>query len=162
MATINHEITSLNVRDFLSNDKYVIPIYQRNYDWGEKEVLQLVEDVADYAKEDSNSKYYIGSAVVFVRNNNGQEYLETIDGQQRLTTLTILTILLGSMGLADWYQSINLSYDHRKDADEALLMLKSNSMSRHPVAQNFNDVYNTLRKNLTRILSDKGLQLQAF
>ena len=80
MATINHEITSLNVRDFLSNDKYVIPIYQRNYDWGEKEVLQLVEDVADYAKEDSNSKYYIGSAVVFVRNNNGQEYLETIDG----------------------------------------------------------------------------------
>ena len=59
MATINHEITSLNVRDFLSNDKYVIPIYQRNYDWGEKEVLQLVEDVADYAKEDSNSKYYI-------------------------------------------------------------------------------------------------------
>ena len=125
MATINHEITSLNVRDFLSNDKYVIPIYQRNYDWGEKEVLQLVEDVADYAKEDSNSKYYIGSAVVFVRNNNGQEYLETIDGQQRLTTLTILTILLGSMGLADWYQSINLSYDHRKDADEALLMLKS-------------------------------------
>ena len=134
MATINHEITSLNVRDFLSNDKYVIPIYQRNYDWGEKEVLQLVEDVADYAKEDSNSKYYIGSAVVFVRNNNGQEYLETIDGQQRLTTLTILTILLGSMGLADWYQSINLSYDHRKDADEALLMLKSNSMSRHPVA----------------------------
>ena len=57
MATINHEITSLNVRDFLSNDKYVIPIYQRNYDWGEKEFLQLVEDVADYAKEDSNSKY---------------------------------------------------------------------------------------------------------
>ena len=99
MATINHKISQLSVREFLSEGRYVIPIYQRNYDWGEKETLQLIEDVADYAKEDCNRNYYIGSAIVFIRNNNGQEYFETIDGQQRLTTLTILTSLLKSITL---------------------------------------------------------------
>ena len=57
MATINHKISQLSVREFLSEGRYVIPIYQRNYDWGEKETLQLIEDVADYAKEDCNRNY---------------------------------------------------------------------------------------------------------
>ena len=145
---INHDITQLTVKEFLSNGRYVIPIYQRNYDWGEKETLQLIEDVADYAKEDSDRNYYIGSAIVFVRSNNGQEYFETIDGQQRLTTLTILTTLLKRMSLADWYQQANLSYDHRKEADDAIALLRDNRFSDHPVAQNINDVYRIMDKNL--------------
>ena len=40
MATIDNNIAQLTVKEFLSKDKYVIPIYQRNYDWGgEKERL---------------------------------------------------------------------------------------------------------------------------
>ena len=84
----------------------MIPIYQRNYDWGEREALQLLEDISDYAqknkeqnkgqnkeqkkKQDKEQPYYIGSAVVFLRTAHGETYFETIDGQQRLTTLTIL------------------------------------------------------------------------
>ena len=159
---INHDITQLTVKEFLSNGRYVIPIYQRNYDWGEKETLQLIEDVADYAKEDSNRNYYIGSAIVFVRSNNGQEYFETIDGQQRLTTLTILTTLLKRMNLADWYKQANLSYDHRKEADDAITLLRDNRFSNHPVAQNINDVYRIMDKNLVQILDNKGLSLEEF
>ena len=159
---INHDITQLTVKEFLSNGRYVIPIYQRNYDWGEKETLQLIEDVADYAKEDSNRNYYIGSAIVFVRSNNGQEYFETIDGQQRLTTLTILTTLLKRMNLADWYKQANLSYDHRKEADDAITLLRDNRFSDHPVAQNINDVYRIMDKNLVQILDNKGLSLEEF
>ena len=159
---INHDITQLTVKEFLSNGRYVIPIYQRNYDWGEKETLQLIEDVADYAKEDSDRNYYIGSAIVFVRSNNGQEYFETIDGQQRLTTLTILTTLLKKMNLADWYKQANLSYDHRKEADDAITLLRDNRFSDHPVAQNINDVYRIMDKNLVQILDNKGLSLEEF
>ena len=159
---INHDITQLTVKEFLSNGRYVIPIYQRNYDWGEKETLQLIEDVADYAKEDSNRNYYIGSAIVFVRSNNGQEYFETIDGQQRLTTLTILTTLLKRMNLADWYKQANLSYDHRKEADDAITLLRDNRFFDHPVAQNINDVYRIMDKNLVQILDNKGLSLEEF
>ena len=159
---INHDITQLTVKEFLSNGRYVIPIYQRNYDWGEKETLQLIEDVADYAKEDSGRNYYIGSAIVFVRSNNGQEYFETIDGQQRLTTLTILTTLLKRMNLADWYKQANLSYDHRKEADDAITLLRDNRFSDHPVAQNINDVYRIMDKNLVQILDNKGLSPEEF
>ena len=94
MATIDNNIAQLTVKEFLSEGKYVIPIYQRNYDWGERETLQLLEDISDYAKNNNIQNYYIGSAVVFIRTVNGETYFEIIDGQQRLTTLTILTSLL--------------------------------------------------------------------
>ena len=47
----NYSIKILTVKDFLCEGNYVIPLYQRNYDWGEKESLQLIEDIADYAKQ---------------------------------------------------------------------------------------------------------------
>ena len=59
---IDSKVKQLTVREFLSDGQYVIPIYQRNYDWGERETLQLLEDISDYAQKNSNQKYYIGSA----------------------------------------------------------------------------------------------------
>ena len=56
MATIDNNIAQLTVREFLSEGKYVIPIYQRNYDWGEREVLQLLEDISDYAKNNNRAQ----------------------------------------------------------------------------------------------------------
>lgn len=64
MATIDNNLVQLTVKEFLSEGKYVIPIYQRNYDWGERETLQLLEDISDYAKNNNSQNYYIGSAVV--------------------------------------------------------------------------------------------------
>ena len=65
---------TLNIREFLSEGKYVIPIYQRNYDWGEREALQLLEDISDYAQKNKKQPYYIGSAVVFLRTSHGETY----------------------------------------------------------------------------------------
>lgn len=162
MATIDNNIAQLTVKEFLSKDEYVIPIYQRNYDWGEREALQLLEDISDYAKNNSNQNYYIGSAVVFVRSVNGNTYFETIDGQQRLTTLIILTSLLKHLNVADWFEKPNLSYDHRKEADDALIMLQRNQYSEHQAAQNIFDVYGLLEKNLPQVLEKKGLGIQEF
>ena len=135
MATIDNNIAQLTVKEFLSEGKYVIPIYQRNYDWEEREALQLLEDISDYAKNNNSKNYYIGSAVVFVRTVNRETYFETIDGQQRLTTLTILTSLLKQLNVANWFEKPNLSYDHRKEADDALIMLQKNQYSEHQAAQ---------------------------
>lgn len=162
MATINNNIAQLTVKDLLSEGKYVIPIYQRNYDWGEREAVQLLEDISDYAKNNSNQNYYIGSVVVFVRNVNGNAYFETIDGQQRLTTLIILVSLLKHLHFADWFDKPNLSYDHRKEADDALIMLQSDQYSEHQAARNIIEVYGLLEKNLPQILSTKGLTKKEF
>ena len=161
---------TLNIREFLSEGKYVIPIYQRNYDWGEREALQLLEDISDYAQKNKEQKkkqneeqpYYIGSAVVFLRTAHGEAYFETIDGQQRLTTLTILACLLKHQKRADWFEKPNLSYDHRKEADEALMMLVNGQLSQHPSAQNIVSVYRLLEKHLQPMLTAKRLDLETF
>ena len=159
---IDSKVKQLTVREFLSDGQYVIPIYQRNYDWGERETLQLLEDVSDYAQKNSNQKYYIGSAVVFVRNVNGTTYFEMIDGQQRLTTLTILASLLKHEGKADWFKQPNLSYEHRKEADEALRRLQEGMQSEHPAARNIVNVYALLKKHLFPVLEAKGLDKAKF
>ena len=173
---------TLNIREFLSEGKYVITIYQSNYDWGEREDLQLLEDISDYAQknkeqnkeQDKEQKkkqdkeqneeqpYYIGSAVVFLRTAHGETYFETIDGQQRLTTLTILACLLKHQEKAGWFEKPNLSYDHRKEADEALMMLMNGQLSQHPSAQNIVSVYRLLEKHLQPMLTAKGLDLETF
>ena len=165
---------TLNIREFLSEGKYVIPIYQRNYDWGEREALQLLEDISDYAQKDKEQNkeqnkeqdkkqpYYIGSAVVFLRTAHGETYFETIDGQQRLTTLTILACLLKHQKEAGWFEKPNLSYDHRKEADEALMMLVNGQLSQHPSAQNIVSVYRLLEKHLQPMLTAKELDLETF
>ncbi|MBF0945375.1 MAG: DUF262 domain-containing protein [Alloprevotella sp.] len=157
---------TLNIREFLSEGKYVIPIYQRNYDWGEREALQLLEDISDYAQKNKEQNkeqpYYIGSAVVFLRTAHGETYFETIDGQQRLTTLTILACLLKHQEKAGWFEKPNLSYDHRKEADEALMMLVNGQLSQHPSAQNIVSVYRLLEKHLQPMLTAKGLDSETF
>lgn len=162
MVKIDSEVKQLTVREFLSDEQYVIPIYQRNYDWGERETLQLLEDISDYAQKNSNQKYYIGSAVVFVRNMNGTTYFEMIDGQQRLTTLTILASLLKHEGKADWFKQPNLSYEHRKEADEALRRLQEDMQSEHPAARNIVNVYALLKKHLIPVLEAKELDKAQF
>ena len=59
-------------------NKYLIPIYQRNYAWGKDEIETLLDDVSS-----NDGEYFIGSLVV--REKDG--VFEVIDGQQRLTTL---------------------------------------------------------------------------
>ena len=88
----NNDIRELSVADIFNSDRYVIPRYQRNYAWEEKEITQLIQDVFDFAMDPQkiHSNYYIGTLVVFERSQNGNTFYETIDGQQRLTALNLL------------------------------------------------------------------------
>ena len=129
MATIDNNIAQLTVKEFLSEGKYVIPIYQRNYDWGERETLQLLEDISDYAKNNNSQNYYIGSAVVFIRTVNGETYFEIIDGQQRLTTLTILTGLLKHLNVANWFEKPNLMTIEKRQTMLSLCFRKINILN---------------------------------
>ena len=162
----NDEIIPLSIKRLLSDEKYLIPIYQRNYDWGEKESLQLIQDIADFASMKKEKKYYIGSLVVFVRIKDGQEYFETIDGQQRFTTLTILMDVLKTMPevkeMVSWFVPGRLTYDHRTEFDDALLLLSQGKLSDHPSANNIVDVFRIIQKNIKNILADKDLRLEDF
>lgn len=75
--------------------RFLIPDYQRPYEWGEKECATLWTDLFDFAFPDGdpdkfdrdNDEYFLGPIVTFL---NDEEKQEVIDGQQRLTTLLLL------------------------------------------------------------------------
>lgn len=75
---------------------FVIPCYQRPYVWREEEVIKLFDDVRDayLAKE---PHYFIGS-VLSALNGDKSEY-ELIDGQQRTTTLMLLSLAFKAVGI---------------------------------------------------------------
>ncbi|MEE3343551.1 MAG: DUF262 domain-containing HNH endonuclease family protein [Bacilli bacterium] len=68
---------------FDKNMDFIIPIYQRSYEWEEEQIDRLFEDIMDFKEK----TYYLGIMVTH-KNNDGK--YEIIDGQQRLTTLYII------------------------------------------------------------------------
>lgn len=77
---------------------YMIPIYQREYSWGEKHCKALVKDI----EENEGNNYFIGS-IIWVKDVN-----EIIDGQQRLTSLNLLlTALYNKMNSFESNEDIN-------------------------------------------------------
>ncbi|REC40768.1 DUF262 domain-containing protein [Chryseobacterium sp. 5_R23647] len=74
--------------------KYIVPLYQRNYAWGQDEIEQLLQDLYENFKKsltNTSLNYFIGSLVVLKRKDG---LYEVIDGQQRLTTLSLLLKIL--------------------------------------------------------------------
>ena len=72
--------------------RYTIPIYQRNYAWGDEQIEALITDVLDAFLKSRNSIFYIGTLVAYKRTNSD---FEVIDGQQRLTTIYLILKCLG-------------------------------------------------------------------
>ncbi len=74
--------------------QFLIPVYQRNYDWKNEHCKQLLTDIKKAGLTDKIASHFIGS-IVYVQSGISTEPLLTIiDGQQRLTTLTILVAAL--------------------------------------------------------------------
>lgn len=72
---------------FSSDFEFTIPDYQRPYSWGTEQTLQLVDALDGALDRDADEPYFLGS-LVLLRDNGHRA--EVIDGQQRLTTLSIL------------------------------------------------------------------------
>lgn len=161
-----------SIKSLLGSDDYVIPIYQRNYEWGEPQITQLIQDIVDYiVKSKSNNaqtkpRYYIGSLIAYERKLEGSVIYETIDGQQRLTTLTILlNVIKKEYPKIDlsWYKKLNLSFDSRKVASNTLSYLFNgigldNKECNVAIQQGYNDT----KKSLAKILADNKLSIDEF
>ncbi|GAA7516010.1 DUF262 and DUF1524 domain-containing protein [Helicobacter pylori] len=76
------------------NNQFVIPIYQRVYSWKKEQCEQLWDDIIKIGGNDKMNGHFIGS-ILYVRNGiTHSSPLLIIDGQQRLTTITLLFIAL--------------------------------------------------------------------
>ena len=90
--------TEAKLLDFLKKSpQFVIPIYQRTYSWTEKECRQLWDDIVRCGSSDKIAVHFIGS-IVYVESGlsqvSHQAPLLVIDGQQRLTSVSLLLAAL--------------------------------------------------------------------
>lgn len=122
------------IEDFMATNKaqFIIPVYQRNYDWSIPQCKQLLNDIINAGSSESINAHFIGS-IVYIHNDiytssNIKEFT-IIDGQQRLTTFTLLYLSLyqlakemNNQGLMD---EINETYLINKySSDDIKLKLK--------------------------------------
>ena len=71
--------------------KFIIPEYQRPYRWTKDECETLWNDILGvFGNGENIEEYFLGSIVTYKNDNKKLEILEIIDGQQRITTLTLL------------------------------------------------------------------------
>ncbi len=130
---MNKDIVQLSVKHLLgSGSTYVIPMYQRNYAWEEGEITQLIQDIIDYLPQ--NQHYYIGTLVVFERREKGQISYETIDGQQRLTTLSLLTSFLRNKDdrYMSWMHTPAIHFESRENSQSTFAAIFNNTFEHDP------------------------------
>ncbi|MBG3130575.1 DUF262 domain-containing protein [Proteus mirabilis] len=164
---ISNQIQSYRVKALLSDARrYLVPMYQRNYAWGEGEINQLIQDILDYQEHKSEQTYYIGTLVVFERKDGS---FEVIDGQQRFTTLTLLTFALKRLFSENkatvdmgWYKESNLSFESRPKSSNTFSSLMQRVALEHLRTDDYNqDVingYTLIEKGLLKL----GDKLESF
>lgn len=78
-------------REFSNNVPYKIPRYQRKYVWNEEQWRNLIEDIILSMEKQENDNYHFIGSFIFEKTTN--EWI-VVDGQQRLTTITILIAVI--------------------------------------------------------------------
>jgi hypothetical protein len=148
---MSNKVLSYSVRALLTDaNRYLVPMYQRNYAWGESEINQLIQDVLDYQQKNQNTEpkqtYYIGTLVTFERNDGS---FEVIDGQQRFTSLTLLAFALKRLAAQknavdmSWYSQANLDFESRIKSTETFASLIQGVDLKHLRTDEYNlDVVN--------------------
>jgi hypothetical protein len=118
-----HDVQAIPVGRLFADptERYSVPLYQRNYTWGEEQIHRLVQDVLDEARQAEPKEYFLGNLVV-APPARPDELFDVIDGQQRLTTLYILLSVLwrDSDFPAPTFELQPLTYEARDKATAAL------------------------------------------
>lgn len=178
---------SLTLDKLLLNEKYIVNYYQREYRWGRKQIDQLIKDLfdafndsinmlSDNNKNDINSVdkmdfYYMGTIIV-TKEKDGKTSI--IDGQQRLTSLSLLLIALSNLNkkfpgdTVEFEDSSNLIFNKRlntrsfninvpewNDCFNALILGKDfNDSNSSESVKNIVHRYNDILDILTEVLQD--------
>ncbi len=120
------EATATKMLDLLrKSPQFRIPIYQRTYSWTEPECRQLWEDIIRTGSDDKIRAHFIGS-IVYIQQGlylaSDQQQLLVIDGQQRLTSLSLiieaLARRLGDAEPHDGFSAQKLRNRYLRDPDE--------------------------------------------
>ncbi|BBX34835.1 DUF262 domain-containing protein [Mycolicibacterium mageritense] len=139
---------------------YEAPKYQREYAWTKQQWDELFDDLLE--EENSNSGHFLGTIICINRTSNAtkENVLELVDGQQRMTTLSILmaaiyTFLANRSDQLDQNELVDLNYLGRQ-----LVLKDGNRLRVRPQIQNSNyDDYANVLKNCGHPAQSPGGQV---
>ena len=106
MSTMSNKITGKEYplsKIFSADFEYHIPGYQRPYAWTEEETGILFDDLYEFFQTEAVDNYFLGS-IVLIKDEN-KPYADVIDGQQRLTTLSILFSVMANSFYTEAYRN---------------------------------------------------------
>lgn len=145
---------SITVGALLSEEQdfdFYVPRYQREYSWTKDQWSDLFDD---FIEAEVNDSHFIGSIICIDKSDGvlGRTTLEVVDGQQRLTTLTIL--------LARLYKQLKDRKDQFEDNDDAaadLVNLKRNLVNKQGLPRLQPQIQGQNKEDLTYTLKLSGL-----
>ena len=139
----NKEIKeAITIEKVLNEDTYIIPIYQRNYEWEQPQIERLIRDINSIGE---NEQYYLGTLVTFKRNDGSYEL---VDGQQRHTTLNLIKAVL------EKEISFNLKFQARSECRQFFNELsEGKSLPEIPKTQNLKQGVEIIESVFNDILS---------
>lgn len=98
---MNFEAKSIPLQTFLTDKKYIIPRYQREYSWGKEQLEDFYSDIVSNIKEDKGiyeiQEYFFGTVILVGKMDKTNKPIEIIDWQQRITTITIFLSVLSDI-----------------------------------------------------------------
>ena len=119
---------NIEILKFLKKeDKFIIPVYQRDYAWKEENCRILWDDIINLKNKNLN-KHFLGTIVSFNTGKYGEHMI--IDGQQRLTTVNLLLLALSNQGDDDLKKTINDHYLVNTEVNDTKIKLKPNKQDR--------------------------------
>ncbi|MCQ2702695.1 DUF262 and DUF1524 domain-containing protein [Helicobacter pylori] len=123
------EATLLEFFEQNQTNQFVIPIYQRLYSWKKEQCEQLWDDIIKIGGNDKMNGHFIGSILYVLDGNTHSSPLLIIDGQQRLTTITLLLIALRNHSSDEVKRKEIESYliNSNKDGDKKFRLILSES-----------------------------------
>lgn len=106
-------MANIKIKDFFNGRFFEIPKYQRGYAWEVQNIRELFDDIVESIE--SNSNHYIGT-IVLSKSSDDEEKFYVVDGQQRVTTITLIISglvkrLIGNDAL--YYERFYLKEDNR-------------------------------------------------
>ncbi|MDQ1147028.1 uncharacterized protein with ParB-like and HNH nuclease domain [Bacillus sp. SORGH_AS 510] len=119
---MTNTITMKTINDLLETAAFFIPSYQRGYRWDETQVKNLLNDILQFMKEGSSTFYCLQPIVVrkTSKYENGLPIYEVIDGQQRLTTISLILTYLNEVPYSLTYETRPNSFEYLKAIREEI------------------------------------------
>ncbi len=112
--------------------KFFIPSYQRGYRWGEKQVVELLDDISSFSKDKKEEDFYCLQPIVV---NQDNEKFRVIDGQQRLTTIYIILKYFNEVEFKRPKPLFDISFKTRPTNEDFFKLLDNDFLEKNKICK---------------------------